>query len=280
MAVLTAAAGRGTTPVSAASPAAPNRPASARRHRAAAAASIAAVALMIASCHAGSAAKAPPAKAPPGRPTAATQPIGGPTAAAQRQCGAERSLQPTQAELPGFTQDEESLDMPWPFDSAPGFPDPIGQNYVCGEFSDFIADIALSGYPPGKFPTGSLPGQLVRQNPHRVLEIIETLFQFRSAAVAAQFVAEEKPVKVLAGLALAQDERELPVSPLPGSIVSASYLDADLPIDESQITVVAPLGTWAVQLKVHGGTRLDWNDVQPYWAAINSALKPLEGAGA
>jgi hypothetical protein len=99
----------------------------------------------------------------------------------------------------------------------------IWQNYVCGEFGDFIANIALSGYAPGKFPTGDLPGQLVRQNPHRVLEIIETLYQFRSATVAAQFVAEQKPLKVLAGLALAQDDRELPVSPLPGSIVSAFY---------------------------------------------------------
>jgi hypothetical protein len=262
------------TTVSADSQAMPNRPASARRHRVAAAASIAVVALMTASCHSGSA-----AKAPAGTPTAATQAIGGPTAAAQRQCGAERSFQPTQSELPGFTQDAESLDMPWPFHAAAAFPDRIWQNYVCGEFGDFIANIALSGYAPGKFPTGGLPGQLVRQNPHRVLEIIETLYQFRSATVAAQFVAEQKPLKVLAGLALAQDDRELPVSPLPGSIVSTFYMDADIPTDESQITVVAPLGTWVVQLYVHGGTKLDWNDVQPYWTTIDSALKPLEGTG-
>jgi hypothetical protein len=47
------------------------------------------------------------------------------------------------------------------------------------------------------------------------------LYRFKSAAVAAQYVATQKPVKVLAGLALAMDDRELPVRPLPGSIVSA-----------------------------------------------------------
>jgi hypothetical protein len=74
------------------------------------------------------------------------------------------------------------------------------------------------------------------------------------------------------------DDRELPVRPLPGSIVSAFYLDP--PIDESQITVDAPLGTWVVELYLHGGTKLDWNDAQPYWTTINAQLKPLEGRGA
>jgi len=34
-----------------------------------------------------------------------------------------------------------------------------------------------------------------------------------------------------------------------------------------------------VQLYAHGGTELDWTDVQPYWTAINAPLKPLEGTG-
>jgi hypothetical protein len=66
---------------------------------------------------------------------------------------------------------------------------------------------------------------------------------------------------------------------VPGSIVSTFYMDADIPTDESQITVVAPLRTWAVQLYLRGGTRLDWDDVLPYWTTINSALKPLGGTG-
>jgi hypothetical protein len=259
------------TTVSADSQTVQNRPGRTRRQLAAAAATIVA-ALMTASCDAGSVAKAPASA-----PTTATQAIGGPAAAAQRRCGVERSFQPTQSELPGFMQDWESLDMGWPFDMAAGFPDPLAMNYVCGESIDFTANIALSGYAPGKYPTGDLPGRLVRQNPHRVLEIDEMLYQFKSATVAAQFVATQKPVKVLAGLALAMDDRELPVSPLPGSIVSEFYIDP--PTDESQITVDAPVGTWVVELYAHGGTKLDWNDVQPYWTTINSALKPLEGTG-
>jgi hypothetical protein len=129
-----------------------NRPAGARRPWAATTASISAVALMTASCHAGSVAKAPAST-----PKAATQAIGGPTAAAERRCGAERSFQPTQSELPGFTQDAESLDKPWPGHADGGFPDPIAQNYVCGEFGDFIANIALSGYAPGSFRRATFP---------------------------------------------------------------------------------------------------------------------------
>ena len=55
----------------------------------------AAVALLTTSCHAGAVAKAAAST-----PKAATQAIGGPTAAAERRCGAERRFQPARSELP------------------------------------------------------------------------------------------------------------------------------------------------------------------------------------
>jgi len=108
---------------------------------------------------------------------------------------------------------------------------------VCGEFNGFIANIALTGiyrqenneqarklgYAPGTWPITPLSGQIIQQNPHRVLEIYVTLFQFKSAPVAAQYVAVGKPIKVLAGLALQYDDREIRVEPLPGALVTTEY---------------------------------------------------------
>jgi hypothetical protein len=66
------------------------------------------------------------------------------------------------------------------------------------------------------------------------------------------------------------------VEPLPGALVTTEYEGADIPSDESEITIRAPLGNYAVALALAGGTDLDWSDVLPYWMKINSLLKPLE----
>lgn len=59
--------------------------------------------------------------------------------------------------------------------------------------------------------------------------------------------------------------------------MTVEYISADMPSGESQITICAAIGTYAVTLNLQGGTDLDWNDVLPYWTKINSLLKPLEG---
>jgi hypothetical protein len=90
--------------------------------------------------------------------------------------------------------------------------------------------------------------------------------------VAAQYVDAQKPVKVLAGLALQYDDRQIAVSPRAGSLVTTEYEGADVPSDESQITIRVPIGDYVVTLDLQGGTDLDWNDVLPYWIKINSLL--------
>jgi hypothetical protein len=150
-----------------------------RHNRAVRAISIAIVALVTASCQAGSPAKAP---------------TGSSRAAAQSGCGAERRFLPTQTDLPGFTQYVQYPTMQWPGTSLPGHPGSLQLLYVCGEFDGFVATIALTGvyrqennerarkfgYTPGKWPFTPLTGQIVQQNEHRVLEIYTTLFQFKS----------------------------------------------------------------------------------------------------
>jgi hypothetical protein len=89
-------------------------------------------------------------------------------------------------------------------------------------------------------------------------------------------VGAQKPVKVLAGLALQYDDRQISVNVRPGSLVTTEYEGADVPSDESQITIRVPIGDYVMTLDLQGGTDLDWNDVLPYWTKINSLLKPLE----
>jgi hypothetical protein len=263
--------------------AAPDRPAGLRRHAAADVVSLAIVALVSAACQPTSVAQARPSK-----PAAATRT----SAATQAGCGTAPRFLPTQSELPGFTRYVQYLDMGWPGSSIAGHPNTFELHYVCGEFNGFIANIALTGiyrqenneqarklgYAPGTWPITPLSGQIIQQNPHRVLEIYVTLFQFKSAPVAAQYVAAGKPIKVLAGLALQYDDREIRVEPLPGALVTTEYEGADIPSDESQITIRAPMGTDVITLDLQGGTDLDWSDVLPYWIKINSLLKPLQNA--
>jgi hypothetical protein len=257
-----------------------------RRNFAADVISIAIVALVTAACHSGSVAQAKARTSAP-----ATRTSGTPTATTLASCGVAPRFLPTQSDLPGFTQYVKYLNMGWPGTSAAGHPNIFDLQYVCGEFNGFIANIALSGvyrqenneqarklgYAPGKWPITPLRGQIIQQNKHRVLEVYVTLFQFKSANVAAQFVAIGKPIKVLAGLALQYDDRQIPVEPLPGALVTTEYEGADIPSDESQITIRAPIGTYVVTLDLQGGTDLDWGDVLPYWIKINSLLKPLGG---
>jgi hypothetical protein len=244
------------------------------------------VVLVTAACQSGSVASV-------SKSAAATRVRGAPTTATQAICGAARRFLPTQSELSGFTQYVQYPTMEWPGSSAAGHPNVFQLQYVCGEFNGFIANIALSGvyrqenneqarklgYAPGKWPITPLSGQIIKQNPHRVLEIYVTLFQFKSANVAVQYVATGKPIKVLAGLALQYHNREIPVEPLPGALVTTEYEGADIPTDESQITIRAPMGTYVITLDLQGGTDLDWSDVLPYWIKINSLLKPLESGG-
>jgi hypothetical protein len=154
--------------------------------------------------------------------------------------------------------------MQWPGTSLPGHPGSLQLQYVCGEFNGFIASIALTGvyrqennerarqfgYPLEKWPYTPLNGQIVEQGTGK---------PFHSIA----------PAQV--------DDRQLTVSPLPGSVVTTEYEGADIPSDESIITIRAPMDTYAVTLTLQGGTDLDWSDVLPYWIKINSLLKPLEG---
>lgn len=242
-----------------------------RRKLAASVVSIASVALVTASCQAGSVAKAPDSTR-----TAAAQETGAPTAATPPRCGAERRFLPAQSQLPGFTQYVQYPHMLWPGTSLAGHPNSFQVQYVCGEFYGFIANIALSGYAPGKWPLTPLTGSIVRQNKHGVLEIYATLFEFKSAHVAAQYIDAQKPVKVLAGLALQYDDRQIPVNPRPGSLVTTEYEGADVSSDESQITIRVPIGDYVVILDLQGGTDLDWNDVLPYWIKTNSLLEPLQ----
>jgi len=263
---------------------APDRPADVRRNGAVGVLSIATVALVTAACQAGSVARAPARTS-----AAATRTSGAPTAP-QASCGAARRFLPTQSELPGFTQYVQFPNMGWPGSSAAGHPNTFELQYVCGEFNGFIANIALSGvyrqennerarklgYTPGKWPITPLTGQIVQQNKHRVLEIYVTLFQFKTADVATQYIATGKPINVLAGVAKQYDDRQLPVEPLPGALVTTEYEGADIPSDESQITIRAPMGNYVLTLDLQGGTDLDWSDVLPYWIKINTLLKPLE----
>jgi hypothetical protein len=246
-----------------------------RRKRAARAISIAIVVLVTPSCQAGSVIKVPTGPA---------------SAAAQSGCGAERRFLPTRTDFPGFTQYVENVKMPWPASSLPGHPGTLELQYVCGEFDGFVASIALTGvyrlennerakqfgYPIGKWPYTPLSGQIVQQNQHRVLEIYASLFQFKSTQAAEQFVGSGKPFRSIAPAQV--DDRQLPVSPLPGSVVTTEYVGADIPSDESLITIRAPIADYAVTLDLQGGTDLDWSDVLPYWIKINSLLKPL-GSG-
>jgi hypothetical protein len=244
-----------------------------RHTRAARAMSIAIVALVTASCQSGSVAKAPTVSS---------------SAGAQSGCGTERRFLPTQKDLPGFTEYVQYPKMPWPGTSLPGHPSSLQLQYVCGEFNGFIASIALtgvyrqenneqakqSGYPLEKWPYTPLNGQIVQQNQHRTLEIYTTVFQFKSTQAAEQFVGTGKPFRSIAPAQV--HDRQLPVSPLPGSVVTTEYEGADIPSDESTITIRAPIGYYAVTLDLQGGTDLDWSDVLPYWMKINSLLKPLE----
>jgi hypothetical protein len=195
---------------------------------------------------------------------------------------------PTQTDLPGFTQYVQYPTMQWPGTSLPGHPSSLQLLYVCGEFDGFVASIALTGvyrqennerarkfgYTPGKWPFTPLTGQIVQQNEHRVLEIYTTLFQFKSTEAAEQFVGTGKPFHSIAPAQV--DDRQLPVSPLPGSVVTTQYEGADIPTDENIITIRAPIRNYALTLDLQGGTDLDWSDVLPYWIKINSLLKPLE----
>jgi hypothetical protein len=268
--------------------AAPDRPADVRRHWAADVVSLAIVALATAACQSTSVAQSPHSK-----PVAATRASAAPTTSTSAGCGAERRFLPTESDLPGFTQYVEYPNMGWPGTSALGHPNIFQLQYVCGEFNGFITNIALTGVyrqenneqarkvgdTPGRWPITPLSGQIIQQNLHCVLEIYVTLFQFKSPQVAAQYVATGKPIKVLAGLALQYDDREIPVEPLPGALVTTEYEGADIPSDESQITIRAPIGAYVITLDLQGGTDLDWSDVLPYWIKINSLLKPLESGG-
>jgi hypothetical protein len=239
---------------------------------AARAVAIAVAALFAASCQAGS----------------VTRTTTGPSSAARSGCGAELRFLPTQTDLPGFTQYVQYPRMQWPGTSLPGHPGNLQLQYVCGEFDGFVASIALTGvyrqennerarkfgYTPGKWPLTPLTGQIVQQNEHRVLEIYSTLLQFKSTAAAEQFVGTGKAFHSIAPAQV--DDRQLPVSPLPGSVVTTQYEGADIPTDENIITIRAPIGYYAVTLDLQGGTDLDWSDVLPYWIKINSLLKFLE----
>ena len=245
-----------------------------RHRRAARAISIAMAALVTASCQAGSPAKAS---------------AGSSSAAAQSGCGAALRFLPTQTDLPGFTQYVLFPTMPWPGTSLPGHPGSLQLRYVCGEFNGFIASIALTGvyrqennerakhfgYPLEKWPYTPLSGQIVQQHKHGVLEIYTSLFQFTSTQAAEQFVGTGKPFNSIAPARV--HDRQLPVNPLPGSVVTTEYEGADIPSDESIITIRAPMGHYVVTLDLQGGTDLDWSDVLPYWIKINSLLTPLEG---
>ncbi len=244
-----------------------------RHRRAARAISIAIAAVVTASCQAGSPARAP---------------TGPSRAGAQSRCGVARRFLPTQTDLPGFTQYVLYPTMPWPGTSLPDHPGSLQLHYVCGEFNGFIASIALTGvyrqennerakqfgYPLEKWPYTPLSGQIVQQHKHGVLEIYTTVFQFKSKQAAEQFVGTGQPFHSIAPAQV--HDRQLPVSPLPGSVVTTEYAGADIPSDESLITIRAPLGDYAVTLDLQGGTDLDWSDALPYWAKINSLLRPLE----
>lgn len=101
-------------------------------------------------------------------------------------------------------------------------------------------------------------------------------FQFKSTQAVAQYVAMGKPVKVLDGLALQYDDRQIPVSPLPGALVTTEYIGSDTPSDECEISIRAPIGNYVLIVSISGGTDLDWNNVLPYWTKISSLLGPLE----
>jgi hypothetical protein len=246
--------------------------------------SIALVVLVTAACQAGPAAKPTAGASSPSSSST------GPAAVASAGCGAERRFLPAQSELPGFTQYVQFARMQVPGTSAPGHLAVFQKQYVCGEFYGFVTNAALTGiyrqenneqarqlgYPIEKWPYTPLSGQIVERNEHRVLEIYAGLFQFKSAQAVAQFVDVGKPIQVLAGLAQRQDDHQLSVSPLPGSLVTEQYEGTDPSSDELGISVRAPIEDYVLTLSIQGGTDLDWSDVQPYWTTINSLLKPLE----
>lgn len=60
------------------------------------------------------------------------------------------------------------------------------------------------------------------------------------------------------------------------ALVTTEYEGADIPSDESQITIRVPMRNYVLTLDLQGGTDLDWNDALPYWTKINTLLKPLE----
>jgi hypothetical protein len=259
--------------------------------------SLAFVVVVTAACGAGPAARATAggsaasaAASSPSSPSSASGSSSGSAATASAGCGAGRGLLPTQSELPGFTQYVEFDHMQVPGSSAPGHPTLFQKQYVCGEFYGFVTNAALTGiyrqenneqarqlgYPLEKWPYTPLSGPIVEQNKHRVLEIYAGLFQFKSEQAVAQFVDLGKPIQVLAGLAQQQDDHELSVSPLPGSLVTEQWEGTNPSSDELGISVRAPMADYVLTLSIQGGTDLDWNDVMPVWTTINSLLKPLE----
>lgn len=178
------------------------------------------------------------------------------------------------SDLSGFTQFVVFPDEALPVHSEPRHPLPFERDYVCGSFYGFITDIALSGsyrrennaharqlgYPIKKFPYVPLTGSIVSQQPHRVLEVYEGIYQFRTVTAASAFFrlgANEYP-----------SGRLHPGGVPRGSVVSRQVLGQNPRADESQFYVQAQISNFVLTASIQGGRSLSWSDAEPYWQAI------------
>jgi hypothetical protein len=194
--------------------------------------------------------------------------------------------------LQGFTKFLTLGKTTLPIQSRAGHPLLFQKQYICGEFTGLITNLALSGkyrkennararqlgYTLGKWPLVPLTGSIVRQQRHHILEIYEGIYQFTSGWPSAAFLKAEGSTEtgIVGGLAQSLEPRNLPVHPAPGAVVTERSLGPQKASDERAIYVGLRINSFAVTLSFQGGRSLGWNDVISYWNAAKSRLTALE----
>jgi hypothetical protein len=173
-------------------------------------------------------------------------------------------------DVPGFAAFVAFPDVSLPVRSVTTHPLWFQRDYVCGRYYGFVITAALKGryrqqnnatakavhYPIGKWPYVPLTGNIVAQLRHRVLEIYEGVYQFRSVAAARAYL-----------MVVRGGTPATPVTAsMPGSFeATSSVLGPDRGTDEHVIRVSGRMGAVDVTASLQGGQSLTWRDVGPYW---------------